>query len=174
MTASCVPGRMARSALHWLAAVGLFAGLAAQAVPQAAAQPPVNESIVVSLDEATLFKLPDRAATVVIGNPLIADVTIQPAGVAVLTAKGYGATNVVILDRGGVVLSEKTIVVTSPRDHVVFVYRGPSRTTYSCDPDCSASVNLGDDPDVFAKVLAETVTRTTQAIAAGQNTNSGR
>ena len=70
--------------------------------------------------------------------------------------------------------SEKAIVVTSPPDHVVYVYRGPARTTYSCNPDCSARVNLGDDPDVFEKILAETVTRTTQAMAAGQNTTPGR
>jgi hypothetical protein len=174
MTALCVGGRTAKSALHWLAAAVLCAGLAAQAVSPAAAQPPVNEPIIVQLDQAALFKLPDRAATVVIGNPLIADVAIQPGGIAVVTAKGYGSTNVVVVDRGGVVLSEKPIVVTSPAGHVVYVYRGPSRTTYSCDPDCSARVNLGDDPDVFEKVLGETVGRTTQAMAAGQNTNPGR
>lgn len=39
-------------------------------------------------------------------------------------------------------------------------------------PDCSARVNLGDDPDVFDKVLGETVTRTTQAMTAGANTAS--
>jgi Flp pilus assembly secretin CpaC len=174
MTALCVAGRTAKSALHWLAAAVLCAGLAAQAVAPAAAQPPVDEPIVVRLDQAALFKLPDRAATVVIGNPLIADVAIQPGGMAVVTAKGYGSTNVVVVDRDGVVLSEKLIVVTSPANHVVYVYRGPARTTYSCDPDCSARVNLGDDPDVFDKVLAETVSRTTQAMAAGQNTNPGR
>ncbi len=161
MTALCVPGRMAKSALHWLAAVLLFAAVASQAV--------ADEPIVVRLDQATLFKLPDRAATVVIGNPLIADVTIQPGGIAIVTGKGYGGTNVVVMDRGGVVLSEKTIVVTSPSDHVVYVYRGPSRTTYSCNPDCSARVNLGDDPEVFEKILAETVTRSNQAMSAGGN-----
>ena len=174
MTALCVGGRLAKSALHWLAAAVMFAGLAVQAIPHAFAQPPADEPIVVRLDQATLIKLPERAATVVIGNPLIADVAIQSNGIAIVTAKGYGGTNVVVMDRGGVVLSEKAIIVTSPPDHVVYVYRGPSRTTYSCNPDCSARINLGDDPDVFEKTLAETVSRTTQAMAAGQNTNSGR
>jgi Flp pilus assembly secretin CpaC len=171
MTALCVGGRVAKSARHGLAAAVLVAGFAVLAVAPAVAQPPANEPIVVPLDEATLFKLPDRAATVVIGNPLIADVAIQSNGIAIVTAKGYGGTNVVVMDRSGVVLSEKAVIVTSPPDHVVYVYRGPSRTTYSCDPDCSARVNLGDDPEVFEKTLAETVSRTTQAMAAGQNTN---
>jgi hypothetical protein len=169
MTALCVPSRAAKSLLHWLAAATLCAVLAVPAVSRA--QPPGNEPIVVRLDQAALFKVPDRAATVVIGNPLIADVTLQAGNIGVVTAKGYGATNVIVLDVGGVVLMEKPIVVTSP-DHVVFVYRGPSRVTYSCNPDCSARVNLGDDPDVFEKVLAETVGRTTQAMTAGANTQA--
>jgi Flp pilus assembly secretin CpaC len=105
----------------------------------------------------------------VIGNPLIADVTIQSGGIGVITGKGYGGTNVVVLDNGGAVLMEKGIVVTSPPDHVVYVYRGPARTTYSCNPDCSTRVNIGDDPDTFDKILGQTVSRTTQAISAGSN-----
>jgi Flp pilus assembly secretin CpaC len=170
MTALCVAGRTAKSALHWLAAAVLAAAIAAQTAPQAAAQQPASDSVIMArLDEATLFKLPERAGTIVIGNPLIADVSIHSGGVAVVTPKGNGVTNVVVLDHGGAVLMEKAIVVTSP-PQIVFVYRGPSRTTYSCSPDCSARVNLGDDPDVFDKVLGETVSRTTQAMTAGANT----
>jgi Flp pilus assembly secretin CpaC len=179
MTALCVAGRTAKSALHWLAAAALAAAISAQAVPQAAAQAaarqPTTDSVIVApLDEATLFKLPERAGTVVVGNPLIADVSLHSGGIAVVTPKGYGVTNVVVLDSGGAVLMEKAVVVTSPPGHVVFVYRGPSRTTYSCNPDCSTRVNLGDDPDLFDKVLGETVSRTTQAMTAGANAGSSK
>jgi Flp pilus assembly secretin CpaC len=171
MTTLCVAGQAAKNALHWFAAAVLAAAIAAQAAPQAAAQPP-DQMIVARLDEATLFKLPDRAATVVIGNPLIADVTIEPGNVAVVTGKGYGVTNVVVMDSGGVVLMEKALVVSSPPGQVVFVYRGVARTTYGCNPDCSVLVNLGDDPEVFAKNLAEITSRTTQAMSAGSNTTA--
>jgi Flp pilus assembly secretin CpaC len=168
MAALCVAGRTAKSALHWLAAAALAAAISAQAVPQAAAQQPAPDSVIMApLDEATLFKLPERAGTIVIGNPLIADVSLQAGGIAVVTPKGYGVTNVVVLDHGGAVLMEKAVVVTSPPGHVVYVYRGPSRTTYSCNPDCSARINLGDDPDEFGKILGETESRTTQAMTAG-------
>ena len=102
MAALCVPGRMAKSALHWLAAAILFAVFATLVVTPAVA----DEPIVVRLDQATLFKVPDHAATVVLGNPLIADVTIQSGGIAVLTGKGYGGTNVIVLDRGRRVVGE--------------------------------------------------------------------
>ncbi|MGB7887208.1 MAG: pilus assembly protein N-terminal domain-containing protein, partial [Xanthobacteraceae bacterium] len=103
---------------------------------------PANAPITVRLDQATLFQLPVSAATVVIGNPLIADVTIQSGGVAVVTGKGYGGTNVIVLDHGGVVLLEKQIVVTSPSDHVVYIYRGPSRTPTARRASISATIRM--------------------------------
>jgi Flp pilus assembly secretin CpaC len=126
-----------------------------------------GEVIDVPLDSARLVKLPERAATVVIGNPLIADLSIQPGGLAVITAKGYGATNVIVLDKDGAVLTEHTILVEGPSDPIVVVYRGVARETYSCMPECQPRVTLGDDDDYFKKTLAEGTSRSTQAMAAG-------
>jgi hypothetical protein len=171
MTAFCGRGRMAQSALHWLLAAIVFAAVASRAV----AEQPIS----VSLDQATILKLPDRAATVVIGNPLIADLSIQSGGIAVVTGKAYGATNVVIMDKSSAVLMEKTIEVKGPDDPTVVVYRGVTRQTYSCMPDCSPRATLGDTGkdefdkdtniplDYFNKTLNQGVTRNTQALAAG-------
>jgi hypothetical protein len=159
MTAFPLPGRTAKGALHWLSAALVFATFAAQA--------PAQEPIRVALDQATIMKLPERAATVVIGDPLIADLSLQPGGIAVVTGKGYGATNVVVMDRGGAVLLEKNVVVAGPPDHVVFVYRGAVRNTYSCTPECSPRITLGDDYDYFDKTMGQSASRNTQAIAAG-------
>jgi hypothetical protein len=126
-----------------------------------------GEVIDVPVDNARLVKLPERAATVVIGNPLIADVSIQPGGLAVVTGKGYGATNVIMLDKDGAVLSEQAILVDGPSDPVVVVYRGVTRETYSCAPDCQPRATLGDDNDYFTKTLGAGVTRSNQAMAAG-------
>ena len=65
----------------------------------------------VILDQARLVKLPDRVATIVIGNPVIADATVQSGGWMVITGKGYGTTNIIALDRSGAVLMEKTVEV---------------------------------------------------------------
>ena len=61
--------------------------------------------------KARLVKLPDRVTTIVIGNPLIADVTLQAGGLMVITGKGYGTTNLIALDRSGAVLFERNILV---------------------------------------------------------------
>lgn len=164
MAASCARGRANGSPLRWLAAALLFAAT----VSPAAAAP--AEPIVVRLDQAKLLQLPERAATVVVGNPLIADLSVQPGGLAVITGKGYGATNFVVVDRSGVVLTEKTVEVTEPADKTVIVYRGPDRETYSCTPDCSRRITLGDNPEFFDKTLAETVSRNAQASGTGAMT----
>lgn len=86
-----------------------------------------NETISVSVDQAKLVKLPGRVATLVVGNPLIADVTLQSGGMIVVTGKGYGATNVIAMDRAGDVLVDRTIQVGGPADKVVTIYRGVDR-----------------------------------------------
>ena len=159
MTALCVRGRAARGALRWLSAALIVAAAATHAMAE--------EPIVVQVDQATIVKLPDRAATLVIGNPLIADLSIQPGGIAVVTGKGYGATNVVVMDRSGAVLMQKNVEVKGPPDPIVVVYRGVARNTYSCTPQCAPRITLGDDTDYFDKTLAQSASRNTQAMAAG-------
>jgi hypothetical protein len=129
-----------------------------------------DETIPVQLDQARIIKLPERATTVVIGDPLIADLSLQPGGLAVITGKAYGATNVVVLDRTGAVLMERNLEVKGPPDKLVYVYRGATRSTYSCTPDCGPRITLGDDFDFFDKNLAQSSSRSTQALAAGAGT----
>jgi len=159
MMALCARGRANVRPRPWLSALILLTALV---VPARAAEP-----IVVSLDQARIMQLPERAVTVVVGNPLIADLTIQPGGLAVVTGKGYGATNFVVLDRHGAVLTEHTVEVAGPNDKTVIVYRGTDRETYSCTPDCSRRITLGDAPEFFEKTLSETTNRNAQAAAAG-------
>lgn len=124
-----------------------------------------GEQITVVADEASVIKLPERVATVVVGNPLIADVSPQAGGLVVVTGKGYGSTNLLALDRAGAVLMERSVVVQAPRDNVVVVYRGIDRNTYSCAPDCDRRATLGDAPAFFGPTLNQVVTRSTQALA---------
>jgi hypothetical protein len=126
-----------------------------------------EERIVVRLDEARILKLPDRASTVVVGNPLIADLSVQVGGVAVVTGKGYGFTNIVAMDRTGAVLMERNVEVQGPRGSVVVVYRGASRESYSCTPKCEPRPTLGDVPAFFNATLTEIGTRNAQAMASG-------
>jgi Flp pilus assembly secretin CpaC len=124
------------------------------------------ESVSVIVDQAKLMKLPERTSTVVIGNPLIADVTLQPGGLVVVTGKGYGSTNLVALDRGGNVLVDNIVQVEGPNEKLVTVYRGAKRETYSCMPDCQRRVTLGDGSEFFKTAVDQANTLNTNATVA--------
>jgi hypothetical protein len=112
-----------------------------------------SEPVTVRLDQAKLLKLPERTATLVIGNPLIADAAVQPGGMVVITAKSYGSTNLVTLDRTGAILTEYPIQVIGPAGSTVVVYRGIERETLSCAPVCEKRITIGDSTPIFGANL---------------------
>jgi hypothetical protein len=121
--------------------------------PAAALAEPPPRAIGVNIDQARLIKLPARVATIVIGNPLIADVTLQPGGIVVVTGKGYGATNFVAMDRAGEVLVDRLIQVEGPADPIITVYRGIERESLSCMPICQPRITLGDADRYFKPAI---------------------
>ncbi len=163
MTALYVRGLAAFRPLYWLVVILSVAALSSRAISAAMAEGP----IVVRLDEAKVIKVPDRATTIVIGNPLIADLAIQPGGLAVVTGRSFGATNVLVMDKSGAILTEQNIEVLGPTDPTVVVYRGVDRETYSCTPLCSPRLTLGDELKYFTETMGEITTRNTQSMSAG-------
>jgi len=78
---------------------GRAAGWALFLLVMIAPRPAPAADVTVIMDQAKLMRLPDRVATIVIGNPMIADASLQPGGLMVITGKGYGLTNLMVLDR---------------------------------------------------------------------------
>jgi Flp pilus assembly secretin CpaC len=152
-------GLLAASAIAAAALLGLQ--------PANAVNEKTTDVVVVRLDQARITRLPDKVSTVVVGNPLIADVSMQAGGLLVLTGKGYGVTNIVALDRAGVVLSEFLVQVEAATDTIVVVYRGAARESYSCTPECSPRISLGDTQQYFESALGQTVIRTGRAQVGG-------
>lgn len=130
----------------------------------AAAVPAFADNVSVNVDEARIMRLPEGVGTVVIGNPLIADATLQPGGILVLTGKGFGTTNLLALDRGGRVVLSKTVEVVGAKGaDLVVVYRGTERESYSCAPICERRITLGDSIPYFNNALAQSGTRNREA-----------
>jgi Pilus formation protein N terminal region len=126
-------------------AIGL--ALFAVTAPECAKAVPV---VSVQVDQATVTSVPEGTKTLIVGSPIIADVTLlKGANTMVVTGKGYGETNMIALDGRGNVLEEKLIRV-EPSKSVLVVQRGMSRETYSCTPQCMPMVELGDASDPFS------------------------
>ena len=148
----------------------LVVGLAAALLSAAAiaATPTQADTITVHVDAAQIMKLPEKVATIVIGNPLIADAALQAGGILVVTGKGFGSTNMLALDRAGRVVMDKTVQVLGPSgSDLVVVYKGVNRESYSCTPQCSPRITLGDDGKYFGDTLSQTGSRVGAAGAAG-------
>jgi Flp pilus assembly secretin CpaC len=130
-----------------------------------------TDTLDIVLDQATIMKLPEKVSTIVVGNPMIADVAVQSGGLVVVTGKGFGSTNVIALDRNGAVLMERSIVVSGPTSQTVQVFRGVQRETYSCTPNCERRITLGDSADYFTATITQSETR--NGSAAGAATSAG-
>ena len=117
----------------------------------------------VILDQARVIRLPARATTVVIGNPAIADVTIQKSGVGIVTGKTYGMTNLIVLDPAGDMISEEQVIVKPAEDAIITVQRGLDRESLACTPLCERTVKLGDAAANFDAVTGQASARSGMA-----------
>ena len=129
---------------HTVAIMALAAGVTASSAV-------ANETITLMLDRATVIRSPAKTSMVVIGNPAIADVSVQKNGVMVLTGKSFGETNLLALDDQGQLVSESWIKVQAASRSNVVVYRGAETETYSCTPHCQPTIALGDSEKHFSK-----------------------
>lgn len=123
---------MAVSRPSLIAAVLLAA--AAYAVPANA-----GAGIEVVMNQARIVKLTRDADTIVVGNPAIADASVQDASTIVLTGKGFGVTNLVVLDREGSPIIDEQVTVVRQNASSVRIYRGSQVQTMSCTPYCESS-----------------------------------
>jgi Flp pilus assembly secretin CpaC len=152
---------------RWRKVCGVI-GLCLVLVPAAfVSRSAADDTVMITLDQARVLRIPERTSTVVVGNPLIADISVQTGGMIVVTGKGYGVTNLIALDQRGTMLMEQLIEVRGPTSHVVVVYRGIDRESYSCTPYCERRITLGDTPAYFDATLQQSGRRDSQAMGAG-------
>lgn len=98
-----------------------------------------ESGIQVIMNQAKIVKLARPADTIVVGNPLIADASVQDATTVVLTGKGFGVTNLVILDADGAPIVDEQVYVSRQDARSVRVYRRAQVQTLSCTPLCESS-----------------------------------
>ena len=116
------------------AVLALCAGLLLATPAQAESEP-----IQVLMNQAKIVKLARPADTIVIGNPMIADASVQDASTIVLTGKGFGVTNLVVLDVDGAPIVDEQVVVSRHFANSVRIYRRADVQTLSCSPFCEGA-----------------------------------
>ena len=121
--------RFARPAVLLVGVLCLFGAGVAQA-----------QSLNVEIDRSARVALRGSAASVIVGNPAIADVTVVDANTLFVTGKGYGVTEVIAVDGIGRTIYQGEIIVTGGSTGSVRVWRGAQATELACAASCSASI----------------------------------
>lgn len=105
--------------------------------------------LIVLYDQSQLLRLPRPVAEVIIGNPSIADVAVQGGNLLVVTGKTFGVTNIIALDGERNIIQDQRVVVQRDEVRTVNLHRGGARSSYSCTPNCSPTLTIGDDKEYF-------------------------
>lgn len=95
-----------------------------------------SDTISVFMNHARILKFDAPVSSVIIGNSEVADVTVGDPTTVILTAKSYGTTNLVILDKEGDAIIDKRVVVSVDEENSVRVFRQVDRSVLSCSPIC--------------------------------------
>jgi Flp pilus assembly secretin CpaC len=134
-----------RSCLH--RATAAVAVAAALALGAAAAH--ASDDLIVKYDQSQLVRLPKPAAEVIVGNPSIADVSVQSGNLLVVTGKSFGITNIITLDADRNVIQDQRVLVKRDEGKVVNLLRGIDRQSYNCTPQCNPTITIGDESKYF-------------------------
>lgn len=123
------------------------------------------------LDEVHTLTFKRPVATVYVGNPSIADITMIDARHAFVQGKGYGRTNLVALNQDGMQVFNTSITVTGASGgNTVVLNRGSQRITLNCAGQrCEPTPMPGDGKDAYdpANAVATTHQNNARAAAGG-------
>ncbi|MFO0993546.1 MAG: pilus assembly protein N-terminal domain-containing protein [Hyphomicrobiales bacterium] len=110
--------------------------------------------IVVMSDEAKLVSVGGDVSTVVVGNPSIADATVQGQNVFV-HGRTFGSTNLIVLDKQGSQIANLAVTVMQGGNNNLTVFRGGGKYSYVCEPNCQVALQIGDKTEFFDAVNDE-------------------
>jgi hypothetical protein len=99
----------------------------------------------VNTDQTTAVKLTTPAKTVLVGNPLIAEVTLVDDKTVYVMGRLTGQTNLVAVDANGNEIINEKISVRVGDSQMVTLHKGSyGPRTFSCAPKCEWVMMPGD------------------------------
>ncbi|ABS61851.1 conserved hypothetical protein [Parvibaculum lavamentivorans DS-1] len=154
------------SRVFYTAAIGAAcAGLAVSASQAADFQVEMNKSKALHLGQP--------ASTVMVGNPSIADVTVEGSKLLYVMGRSYGRTNIIALDSSGETILDINVNVVSQSASTVTLTRGGGQYTYNCTPRCERVPTIGDSPEAFDELMKQTSGAVGAGVSSSPSSNGG-
>ncbi len=130
--------------------------------------------ITVKVDQAKLLPLKRQSSDVIVGNPSIADISVQSKNLLVITGKSYGSTNVIALDSQRNVIVEAVINVTSDDRQTIALFKGSMKESYNCSARCVPVLSIGDATEYFKNNQTATSNKFGLVAGAGDGQQGGQ
>jgi Flp pilus assembly secretin CpaC len=115
----------------------IAAGLAMATVSSVQAQ----NALTVELDGARILKLDTPASDVVIGNPNVADVTVQTPNRLVIIGRAPGLTRLIVMNDGTITMDTQVVVTAKNASAQVSVLapngQNVAETIFACSDRCT-------------------------------------
>lgn len=106
-----------------------------------------SRALDVEIDRVQRVQLRGAASSVIVANPEVADVTVVDASTLFVTGRGFGSTELVVVDALGRTLFQTVVNVTAPAEGHVRVWRGGQSVDMACGMSCAPSQRQAPDPD---------------------------
>jgi Pilus formation protein N terminal region len=117
-------------------------------------QATAGQLLTVEVDQSQVLTLPSTPGAIVIGNPSIADVSIQGQQIFI-HGRGFGQTNLTILDMQGQQIANFDVVGKHTQVSNVALFKGSDRYSYSCATFCEAEIQVGDKLEHVTGLLSQ-------------------
>ncbi len=121
----------------------------------------------VGIDQSRMVRLTAPISTISVGNPAIADVSLEN-GIMFVLGKTFGQTNVLALDSKGDTVLDLEVSVTKSDSGSLTVYRGTRQVSYNCAPTCERSLVPGDDSDNYNTLSGQITNKMSVVSGAGE------
>ncbi len=114
----------------------------------------------VPINKTKVLRLKRSASYVLVGNPEIADVSVENSRLIFVHGRTIGETNLLLLDSRRREIANYDLIVVPTGETYITIQRGTSIDTLSCDPRCAGIPTPG--------------TTSTSAAAPGTDEGGGR
>ena len=144
---NCVSNSLNSKFSEWFIAFAIFS----TALIAATSSHAIGEMFV-KIDEAHIVRLDSAVSQIILGNPSVADVSVQSSKMLVVTGKSFGFTNLIVLDKHDNEILNQRVSVRKDHTQMVTVYKGASHYSLHCTPVCEQPLVIGDNPVHFDAV----------------------
>ena len=106
----------------------------------------------VEFNKTHVMRLSAPAGAIVVGNPKIADVSVHSDNTIFVFGRGFGQTDLLILDGAGntLVHTDINVVEKNAGNSVRMMFPGRGNKTFDCNPYCRPAPVLSDDAEFRA------------------------